>query len=181
MRIPIPVTTTSAPGPFAFDGEIDDRLEAKERVLGVGIDSDPVAITLPELMDQGVVEFSLDSSRAIAWVLPGTTSALEASQIAEGRDVGATGVFQSVLDTRELTFVRAAEGFIDNETGSSWNVLGTATAGPLAGSQLEPIEHVDTFWFAWAAFAPGTRVPLRRPPVGRGAARARYGGPWPTR
>lgn len=144
--------------PFAFDGEIDDRLEAKERVLGVGIGSDPVAIVLSALMDQGVVEFGLDSSRVVAWVLPGTTSALEDSEIAEGRDVGATGVFESVLDGQELTFARTTQGFIDNETGSAWNVLGTATAGPLAGSQLEPIEHVDTFWFAWAAFAPETRV-----------------------
>jgi hypothetical protein len=36
--------------------------------------------------------------------------------------------------------------------------LGNATAGPLAGSKLTPVAHVDTFWFAWAAFLPETRV-----------------------
>ncbi len=49
-------------------------------------------------------------------------------------------------------------GFTDNETGSEWNVLGEATAGPLVGSKLTAVEHVDTFWFAWAAFAPDTRL-----------------------
>jgi hypothetical protein len=37
-------------------------------------------------------------------------------------------------------------------------VLGEAVAGPLAGFQLTPVDHVDTFWFAWAAFHPTTRI-----------------------
>jgi hypothetical protein len=28
----------------------------------------------------------------------------------------------------------------------------------LVGKQLRAVAHVDTFWFAWAAFRPGTRV-----------------------
>jgi hypothetical protein len=37
-------------------------------------------------------------------------------------------------------------------------VLGRAIDGPLVGTRLEPAEHVDTFWFFWAAFHPDTRV-----------------------
>jgi hypothetical protein len=37
-------------------------------------------------------------------------------------------------------------------------VTGLATAGPLKGTQLDPVVHGDHFWFAWAAFAPGTRI-----------------------
>ena len=43
-------------------------------------------------------------------------------------------------------------------TGSRWNVLGQAVDGPLAGARLAPVEHLDTFWFAWAAFHPSTRI-----------------------
>ena len=39
-----------------------------------------------------------------------------------------------------------------------WDVLGRAMVGPLAGETLEPVEHVDTFWFAWAAFQPDTVI-----------------------
>jgi Protein of unknown function (DUF3179) len=31
---------------------------------------------------------------------------------------------------------------------------GTATAGPLAGTELKQITHDDQFWFALAAFFP---------------------------
>ena len=48
--------------------------------------------------------------------------------------------------------------FVDAETGSTWNVLGQATDGPLVGAELEAVAHVDTFWFAWAAFRPDTEI-----------------------
>jgi len=58
-----------------------------------------------------------------------------------------------------LTFAGAGEQtFRDEQTGSTWDVLGRAVDGPLAGARLEPAEHVDTFWFSWAAFRPETRV-----------------------
>jgi hypothetical protein len=47
---------------------------------------------------------------------------------------------------------------VDAETGSTWNIVGQATAGPLAGTQLEPIIHGDHFWFSWAAFKPDTVI-----------------------
>ena len=51
----------------------------------------------------------------------------------------------------------ASDGVItDRETGSVWNVSGEATEGELAGSRLERIAHLDTFWFAWATYQPGT-------------------------
>jgi len=57
-----------------------------------------------------------------------------------------------------LTFV-ADNGLIkDKETGSAWNVLGMATSGPLAGTQLTPVVSINHFWFSWAAFKPETRI-----------------------
>ena len=50
------------------------------------------------------------------------------------------------------------DGFVDDQTSSTWNVLGEAVSGPLAGAQLEAVPHVDTFWFAWDAFQPDTTV-----------------------
>jgi hypothetical protein len=90
--------------------------------------------------------------------LLGTASALDAGEVTDGRDVGATGVFRSTHDGQVLAFTRTGDGFVDTETGSSWDIFGTAVDGPLRGTRLEAIEHVDTFWFAWAAFAPDTAV-----------------------
>jgi hypothetical protein len=72
--------------------------------------------------------------------------------------VGASGVFVPVVDGRALTFMRSGDGFVDEQTGSRWNVLGQAVEGPLAGTSLQPVVHVDTFWFAWGSFLPETRI-----------------------
>lgn len=158
-RNPYPGYDDVSEDPFLFDGELDDRLAAKERVIGTGdAVGDPVAVPLEVVLDAGVVETEVDGAPVVIWATPGTASALDAGQVAEGRDVGATGVFLAELDGSVLEFRRDDGGFVDAGTGSRWNVLGTATAGPLAGRTLERVEHVDTFWFAWAAFEPDTRL-----------------------
>jgi hypothetical protein len=56
----------------------------------------------------------------------------------------------SVTDSTAFTLT-------DAETGSQWNALGEATAGPLTGSRLEPLADAWTlFWFAWSIFYPNT-------------------------
>ena len=72
--------------------------------------------------------------------------------------MGATGVFDPNLEDQKLTFRRDGQAIVDEETGSTWNILGQAIAGPLAGEQLEPIVHADHFWFSWAAFKPDTII-----------------------
>jgi hypothetical protein len=144
--------------PFLFDGEIDGRLSVKERLVGTGRDTDPTAILLEPLLEEGVITFELDGEPTLAWALPGTASALETARVDDGRDVGATGVFRTEVDGRQLDFERRDGAFVDQQTGSRWNVFGRATGGPLEGTQLEALMHVDTFWFAWAAFAPDTTI-----------------------
>jgi hypothetical protein len=144
--------------PFLFDGEVDGRLAAKERIVGIGLDRDPVAVRLDALSDAGVLAVDVDGTALSVWHLPGTSSAIDTGVVSEGRDVGATGVFVPGLDGRHLTFERDGDRFIDGETGSEWDIFGQAVAGSLAGEQLEAVEHVDTFWFAWAAYQPDTRI-----------------------
>ena len=144
--------------PFLFEVEADGRLAAKERVVGIRRGSDAVAIRTTELFKRRVTEIEVDGQRLVVWLQRGTASALDESSVDTGRDVGATGVFEPTVDGRHLTFKPRKNGFRDVETRSTWDVLGNATNGPLAGAKLTPVEHVDTFWFAWAAFLPDTRI-----------------------
>ncbi len=144
--------------PFLFRGEVDGRLAAMERVVALGRDTEPVAVRLDELADVGVIDLTVDGDAITVWHLPGTGSALDDIDTANGRDVGATGVFRRQAEGRRLTFERDGDLFVDVETASRWDVFGTAVDGPLAGERLEPVEHVDTFWFAWAAYRPDTRI-----------------------
>jgi hypothetical protein len=144
--------------PFLFEGEVDGRLAAKERIVGVGLDTEPVAVLLEPLAASGVIEVTVDERPVVLFHLPGTASALESGEVAGGRDVGAVGVFDPVVDGQTLTFTRGGDGFVDDQTGSRWDIFGTAVGGPLTGKRLEPVEHVDTFWFAWAAYQPDTHI-----------------------
>jgi hypothetical protein len=146
--------------PFLFDGETDGRLAAKERVIGIESGDDAVAVRTEQLGLHDVADVELGDEQLTVWRAPGTSSALDTAAIEAGRDIGATGVFERTVDGQLLTFSPAEEGdlFVDAETGSTWDILGRATGGPLAGTELTAVEHVDTFWFAWAAFLPDTTI-----------------------
>ncbi len=148
--------------PFLFDSDVDGRLPAKQRVVGVTLDDEAVAYPIPDNDPNDPAQVINDDITDIPIVVittEGAASALDASQISSGRDVGQSGVFRRDLDGRVLTFAPSGDGtMMDEETGSSWSLTGEAIDGPLAESQLRPIAHVIVFWFAWAAFQPETRI-----------------------
>jgi Protein of unknown function (DUF3179) len=144
--------------PFLFAGPPDPRRPPKERVVGVTLGREARAYPWALLEQRGVVQDRIGDEPVVIFYRPGTLSALDASQIAQSRAVGATAVFRPVVEGRTLTFEVAGEGFRDRETGSRWNLLGRAVQGPLAGKRLPAIPHVDAFWFAWAAFNPAASL-----------------------
>jgi hypothetical protein len=63
------------------------------------------------------------------------------------------------LNGQVLTFTQVEpDVFEDEETGTTWDLLGKAIAGPLAGEELVPLVQTNEFWFAWAAFNEGSPV-----------------------
>ena len=152
------VNYDSVETPFLFRGEFDDRLSPIERVVAVELNGEAVAYPFSLLEEQRVVHDTVGGESIVVFLQPGTASALAGQKIAEARDVGASGVFVPEASGRSLTFRAGGDGFVDEETGSLWNVLGKAVEGTLSGEELEPIVHGDHFWFAWAAFNPETRV-----------------------
>jgi hypothetical protein len=145
--------------PFLFDGATDDRLPPMERVVGVAMGDEAVAYPFPALDQARVIEDQIAGDEIVVLWAPGTSSAVDAGEIAAGRDIGQAGVFRRQLDGRTLSFAPSPEGgFTDEETGSMWNVSGLATDGALVGQRLTPVPHTVVFWFAWAAFQPEGRL-----------------------
>lgn len=144
--------------PFLFFQRPDPRLPPKERVVGVALEGAARAYPWTSLARRRVVQDALAGHPLVVFWQPGVLSALDHPEITRSRDVGGTGVYRPVVDGRVLTFVAAADGFRDRETGTTWNLLGHAVRGPLAGRRLTPVPHVDAFWFAWAAFHPRTSL-----------------------
>jgi hypothetical protein len=144
--------------PFLFDGEVDDRATAKQRVVGVNVDGFSMAWTLEVISGEGptTTHAAVGTNAVVVFWKPGQASALDSSAIAAGRDVGSVRVFRPQIESQSLTFESTDDGFVDAETGSEWNILGEAINGPLAGEKLEPVAHLDTFWFAWLSYNPAT-------------------------
>lgn len=145
--------------PFLYQGDpVADTLPPMARVLAVEVGDALVAYPYDTLAEAGAVNDTVGDLPLVVFWREGTASALDTGQIAEGRDVGAATAFARTVDGQQLTFTRSTDGFTDAETGSTWDGLGRATAGTLAGTQLEPVVAVNHFWFSWAAFRPATQV-----------------------
>ena len=144
--------------PFLFDGDLDGRLLPKERVATLTIDDVAAAFPFSILDGERVVNYAVNGKDLVVFFKPGTRSALDGLLIGDSQEIGSTGVFEANLDGQKLTFRPEGDTFVDNETGSVWNILGKATGGPLAGNQLTPIIHDNTYWFAWGSFKPDTKI-----------------------
>lgn len=153
--------------PFLFDGQADGRLPVKAHVIGLFADSDPVAVTVQHLIDEGLVTVTGPDGPVVLWARPDVRTPLDADNVADGRKTGAAVAFQPKTDAGtkvELQVVAGAgdaksdQPFQDRVTGSTFGWDGVAKAGKLKGQRLVQVPSVDTFWFAWAAFSPDTRV-----------------------
>jgi hypothetical protein len=144
--------------PFLLSGSPDPRLPPMERVVAITLEGVDKAYPHRVLAEQRVIYDRVGTQTVVVLYSTGTASALDESRIAESRDVGATGVFLPQLDGRAVTLVARGEAFTDLETQSTWNVLGKAVAGPLAGHQLAAVVHGDHFAFAWLVFKPQTQI-----------------------
>ena len=145
---------SSSSRPFLFSGELDDALPALSRVVGVTVNNQYRAYSFHDLAELRVINDTLDEVPiAVMWGAAHTADALDDTIISNGRPIGTGVAFVTVSPQGPLTFVPAGEDtFEDRETNSTWNLLGQATEGPLAGTQLEFAPHRNEFWFAWHAF-----------------------------
>ncbi len=142
------------PSAFLFRGERSDALDPNERIVGVrapdGSDA-AVAVPLSVLMEDGAVTIPLGSDTVTVVWTPGQASALDASTVADGRDVGQTGAF--LVDALEST----GDGtFRDPATGALHDITGRTVEGDAPA--LTRVALDDTFWFVWFAFLPGTAI-----------------------
>ncbi len=146
----------SASEPFLYRGpQTPSEYDAMDRVLVVEVDDESSAFPYPVLQEQGVVAETVAGRSVVVFWQEGTASALDASSVAGGRDVGAANAFFAELDGEILEFEADSEGRIrDRATESTWSVSGRAVSGPLAGDRLEPVTAIQHFWFSWTAFDP---------------------------
>jgi hypothetical protein len=144
--------------PFLYSGPTDSRLPPMERVVTVELNGVTVAYPFSKLTQVHVVNDVVGGTPLVVFHQGGTVSALDGPVIAASRDVGAAAAFGRELDGTLLTFSVHDDRFVDTQTSSTWDILGNATDGKLAGKRLHPVVSANHFWFAWAVFKPDTRI-----------------------
>ena len=148
-------SSNSAPFSGFFQGEVDDRVPALERVVGITLDDGELGVPFSSIAGKGALNTAVGDTPVVVLWASGAADALDHPTIDIGEDIGTGVAFSPLLDERTLTFEANGDGtFTDAETGSTWDVLGNATEGELAGERLDPVTHRNDFWFAWSTFFP---------------------------
>ncbi len=127
---------------------LDGRRPPKERVLGI-VTSDGATAAVPF----GALR-ALGASAAFPLRVGSESLVIFWDRAGE-----AATAFVAQLNGTPLTF-RAENGrFLDNQTGSTWNVDGVAVAGASTGARLAwASDSFVAYWFAWVSFHPATTL-----------------------
>lgn len=144
--------------PFLFTGRTDVRLPPMERVLSVSVAGTHRLYPLSVLERHPVANREMGGVPYVVFAKPGMASPLDNARIDEGREIVAATAFDRRLERRVLEFSQRAGRVVDEQSGSEWNLLGEAIAGPLKGRRLAPLESGVHFAFAWLAFNPDSEI-----------------------
>lgn len=120
----------------------DTRLPLADHVLAVKVDGMAKAYPLDTLGD-AVVNDTLNSQAIVIFSLASGPSG---------------AAYLSTLDGQKLTFSFRDGRYVDDETGSTWNLAGEATAGPMLGVMLEPVPTLFSFWFTVSTIYPEIEI-----------------------
>jgi hypothetical protein len=144
--------------PFLYRGKIDGRLPPMERLITVTVNQIDKAYPHSITRKVNVIHDEVGGQPIVIFHADGAVSALDKNEISSSRQVGSIGVFNPRVDDKVLHFKFRGTKFVDEETGTEWDITGQAIDGELKGRRLAPIAHGHEFAFAWLAFKPGTII-----------------------
>jgi hypothetical protein len=129
-------------------GNEDNRLQKKERVLGLIAGGQTMAFVINSFSSEVSVENV--SFGGEEFVVIGSSGKNFAAAYKRKLDDGTTLEF--TFTEGELPLV-----MMDNE-GTKWNIFGEAIDGLRAGENLMQTKSFISYWFAWAAFYPNALI-----------------------
>ena len=138
------------PKMFGLSGlqDPDKRVPGKSLVVSLRDGVDALALPVERLKKNPLHQTTLNGRPIVVIWNPGSRTA---------------AVYESRVNGEDLDFYVAGQGRIlklrDKQTGTVWNGLtGAAEKGELRDQQLEPVQYMVNFWWAWTAYNPHTRV-----------------------
>lgn len=136
--------------PSLFDNAAYDLFEPKEMTLGVRFGDIAMAYPFATMATEAVINDDVAGEPIVVVYYERERMALAFDRTVNGdvltfeRVGNAAGPFPFALE--------------DTDTGTTWNLLGEALDGPLAGNRLRQLPAHNAFWFAWSSFWQNTGV-----------------------
>ena len=143
---------------FFDTSKIDKRLEPMERVLDIPTKKGYKVYPFSIIAEKGVINDELEDDGVVIFYKKGTVSVLDEKEIAASRDIGSATAFYDTVKDQSLDFRKLGEHFVDQQTGSIWDITGGCIDGPMKGQQLRPIPHSNHFAFAFLRFHPDAEI-----------------------
>ena len=144
--------------PRLFFEEVDPRLPAMERVIHVPADDVDKVYPYSLIQQDHIINDKLGSETIVLFHEFGNLSVLDEKDISKSKDLGSVTVFNRDVDNEILSFKFSDNTFIDEQTGSVWNISGKCIKGSLKGKQLKPRYYGVHFAFAWFSFYPDSEL-----------------------
>jgi len=144
--------------PFLFSGQIDSKLPAMERVVGMDWVSSGVAYPISLFESVPIVNDTVGGQDSVIFLTLDTDSEFNAFNSTEAGVIGSTAVYDPNLNDQKLTFKIESENIGDEQTGSIRNMFREAATGELEGDRLAAVVHANQKWFAWSAFFPDSEL-----------------------
>lgn len=122
----------------------DDRLPRKRPIIGLKTACGTAALPKNNLhADQPVLNLSIGDAPVVVFY---------------DEALNTVRSFSRINGDTVLSFAVKDGDFIDLNTESVWTKDGLALSGKWAGTQLNWVESMESFWSAWIAFYPETRL-----------------------
>lgn len=118
---------------------VDDRLKAKDGVMGIVVNEQPKAYLQSAMLEQQLLNDVVGGVPVLAVATP-----VGGIKFFERTVPGSDTVLEFLLN----------DGQLADDQGNVWNFDGVATAGNLQDAQLNEIVGTTSFWFAWVTFNP---------------------------
>ncbi|MFQ5795314.1 MAG: DUF3179 domain-containing protein [Candidatus Bipolaricaulia bacterium] len=122
----------------------DARLRAKDDVIGIRIDGNAKAYAKKAFDELPLLNDRVGNIPILVVKSPAGEVKFFVRRVEEG--------------SRVLEFELIDGRLIDIRTRSVWSFRGEAVSGELAGTQLEKVVGIPSFWFAWVSFNPDTEL-----------------------
>lgn len=140
--------------PRLFFDEVDGRLPAMERIVDVTVKGEHKIYPLSVVAEKTVLNDVFNDLNIVIFYTDKVVSVLDSADISQSKTIGAVSVFRTEVNGVNLTFKKVDGKFIDNETGSIWNMSGECESGSLIGTKLWMLPHGQHFAFAMLTFHP---------------------------